>query len=500
MTLNLISDPWIPVVAADGSHRVIAPWQVADGSVLRLDWPRADFNIACLELLIGMVFVADPPRDAQDWEARQAPDPDRLRDRLAAFAPAFDLMGEGPRFMQDRAALEGSPTPVDMLFIDSAGGQTVKNNADLMVWRNRYPGLDPALAAMAVYTLQAFAPAGGAGNRTSMRGGGPMVTLVAPQGGLWPLIWANVPDGAPATPEVLPWMRATRTSEKGRQVYPEESHPAEALFGMPRRLRLVGDDAITGVIQRPYGANYAGWDHPLTPYYRQKLDTEWLPKHPRAGLFGYRHWLGVVVASDRDSGLTRRAETLRAWPERSNDAPARVIVAGWAMDNMKPRDFILSTPPLVTLTPAGVAVLEGLIEAADQFSLALRSALAPVVAEGESREALREDFYARTQTPFEEMLAALAGGDEGAAADVAEIREKRAQGWRDTCRRVALALFEARALPGLADRDTKTQDAIVQAHRNLSGTFNGYGAYGRNAFDALGLPHPPKPAKKKDAA
>lgn len=323
MTLNLISDPWIPVITTDGQRRVIAPWQVADASLARLDWPRADLNIACLELLIGMVVLADPPAGAEDWDARQTPDPDRLRDRLAAFAPAFNLMGEGdgngPRFMQDRDALDGAPNPVDMLFIDSAGGQTVKNNADLMVWRGRYPSLEPALAAMAIYTLQAFAPSGGAGNRTSMRGGGPMVTLVAPEGGLWPLIWANVPDGAPATPDVLPWMRAARTSENGQQLYPEQAHPAEAFFGMPRRLRLVGEAAITGVIQRPYGTNYAGWDHPLTPYYRLKLDTEWLPRHPRAGVFGYRHWLGVVVAKDRDSGLTRRAKALRAWFDRSGD-------------------------------------------------------------------------------------------------------------------------------------------------------------------------------------
>lgn len=477
--LNLISDPWIPVIMSDGTRRVIAPWQIADSAVLRLDWPRPDLNIGCLELLIGLVRLADPPADAEEWEARQAPDPRRLRERLAPFAPAFELMGHGPRFLQERTALAGAENPVDMLFIDSAGAQTIKYNADLMVWRARYAGLEAGLAAMALYTLQAFAPAGGAGNRTSMRGGGPMVTLVAPQdqAGLWPLIWANVPDGAPGTAEALPWMRPTRTSEKGEQVFPGQVHPVEAFFGMPRRLRLVGDGRITGVIQRPYGTNYAGWDHPLTPYFRLRLDSEWLPKHPRAGVFGYRHWLGVVVAKDHDTGLARRAETLRAWFERSGDRPARVIVAGWAMENMKPREFILSTPPLRPLSPEAEAALEGMIGAAEQFSLALRAALAPVLAEGEAREAVREEFYARTQAAFETTLAAPTA--TGAA-----------EAWRDTCRAAAMALFEARALPGLGDRDTKAAAAIVQAHRHLAGAFNGHGAYGRRAFDALGLPLP----------
>ena len=92
-----------------------------------------------------------------------------------------------------------------MLFIDSAGGSTAKKNADLMVKRGRYGNLPLPLAAMALYTLQSFAPSGGAGNRTSMRGGGPMVTLMQPLDGnahpLWRLIWSNVPEpeGKPLT-------------------------------------------------------------------------------------------------------------------------------------------------------------------------------------------------------------------------------------------------------------------------------------------------------------
>lgn len=484
--MNLITDPWIPTLDTDGARHIIAPWQIANRAWVRFDWPRADLNIACLELLIGLVFLADPPADAEDWDARQPPDPDRLRTRLEPFAPAFNLTGDGPRFMQDLAPLEGKPNPPDMLFIDSAGGQTVKNNADLMVWRDRYPALDPALAAMALYTLQAFAPSGGAGNRTSMRGGGPMVTLIQPEGGsLWDTIWANVPDGVPGAPGDLPWVRATVTSDKGAKVYPEQSHPVEALFGMPRRLRLVEDEGqITGVIQRPYGTNYAGWDHPLTPYYRQKLTTEWLPKHPRAGLFGYPNWLGTVIAQDWDDGVTRRAQTLRSWPERSNHRPARVIVAGWSLDNMKPRDFVFSVPPLLDLSPAQAEAVAGMVEAADLYSLALRRALAPVLSEGEAREALREAFFAETQAAFEHAVTSGPG-------------DSTAQGWLEAMRQVALDLFEARALPGLAEREARQQREIVQAHRNLAGAFHGYGAYGSKAYAQLGLP---VPARKKETA
>ena len=78
MSLNLIADPWIPVLDREGARRVIAPWQMADMALMRPAWPRPDLNIACLELLIGLVHLADPPADEEDWDARQAPDPDRL--------------------------------------------------------------------------------------------------------------------------------------------------------------------------------------------------------------------------------------------------------------------------------------------------------------------------------------------------------------------------------------------------------------------------------------
>src|SRR5690606_18676612 len=109
-----------------------------------------------------------------------------------------------------------------VLFIDSGG-----EGGALTVREGRYPALDLPTAAMALYTLQTQAPSGGRGNLTSLRGGGPMSVLVDPGGGLWPLIWANVPDGTPGRPDDLPWMRPTRTSEAGAEYFPQDGHPAE---------------------------------------------------------------------------------------------------------------------------------------------------------------------------------------------------------------------------------------------------------------------------------
>lgn len=483
MPLNLITDRWIPVRRADGGARVIRPDEIAEPGVVFPDWPRADLSIACLEMLVGLVFLADPPAGDEDWEARWAPDAARLRERLAPLAPAFNLTGEGPLFLQDIEPLEGEANPPDMLFIDSAGGNTARNNADLMVRRNRYPDLDLPLAAMALYTLQAHAPSGGAGNRTSMRGGGPMVTLVDPGAGrLWDLVWANVPNGRPARPEVLPWMKPTRTSEaKGSETSPGHCHEAEAFFGMPRRLRLVTErDRVTGVVQRPYGTNYAGWVHPLTPYYRQKAGAEQLPQHPRAGAFGYRNWLGIVMAAPPERAeLGQRARAVDIFERRllpEDRRGASVIVAGWAMDNMKPRDFILSRQPLLPLeTEAGIT-LTAMIEAAEVFGSALRGALKPMAGEGTALDALREAFFIDTQVGFDAGVDALLRGD--APADVAAR-------WVREMERVAMGIFDRMALPGLDRRKVQEIEAVIKERDRLRAVFAGRRRPGSDVYEKL---------------
>ncbi|WP_071676021.1 type I-E CRISPR-associated protein Cse1/CasA [Nioella nitratireducens] len=489
MSLNLISNSWIPVRMEDGSTRVIAPHQMADPSIAAPDWPRADLNLACYEFLVGLVFMTCPPTNLRDW-AHNRPDQALLQERLSAFLTAFDLLGDGPRFLQDRDHLNGAPSSTDMLFIDSAGGNAAKNNADLMVHRDRYGALDLPLAAMALYAFQQFAPAGGAGNRTSMRGGGPLVTLVDPGTGLWDLVWANVPFGQPASAGDLPWMRGTRTSEKAQQVTPSQAHPVEAFFGMPRRLRLVGDDRITGVVQRPYGTNYALWRHPLTPYYRMKEGAELLPRHPAGGRLPYRNWAGTVLAQPGDN-LRLRATSIDGVFDRFARAPTRMIAAGWAMDNMKPKDFLWAELPLLSFDAAAQARAEALIVAADTVTSGLRRALTVIVEEGSAREAELDRFWSDTEADFTKALAELSQ----AVFDTAAI----SLGFLAAIGRQALRQFEALALPGLADRKMEKAGQIVAAHRGLRSLVQGHGAAGKKLWAGLDLTPPdPTPQLQKE--
>lgn len=493
--MNLIQDAWIPVSTLDGLRR-IRPDQIADAGVLRPAWPRPDLNVACYELLIGLAYLADPPADPADWRAR-SPDPARLADRLAPFAFAFELLGDGPRFLQDLEPLAGEALSADALFIDSAGAKTRKDNADLMVRSGRYVALPADLAAMALYAMQAFAPVGGAGIRASMRGGGPMVTLVEPilesdPAPLWSMVWANTPCGAP-TPardaaKVLPWLRPTRESSgKGSETYPAggAAPPVECFFGMPRRLRLLpdGDGGVTGLVQRPHGTHYAGWVHPLTPYYRAKPADPPLPMHPQPGGFGYRNWIGPVLADAR--GLRTPASTVTDSALRVEEAT--LLIAGWDMDNMKPRDFLLSRQPRISLDIDAHDRVLGMIAAAECAGKALAAALMTIAGtetvKGVRVEALREDFFASTQDAFEARVRAVTQGADHATVCV---------GWRDDLRRAALRIVDWEARSGIETLRPEKVAERLAARRNVLNAFAGRTKLGAEMFQALGLTPPPK--------
>ena len=451
--------------------------------MLRPDWPRPDLNLACLELLIGLTYLALPPRGADD--RNRLPLASVVDEAMARLEPAFNLLGDGPRFLQDLDPLEGDARSPDMLFIDSAGASTARKNADLMVRRERYEAISLPLAAIALYTLQAFAPSGGAGNRTSMRGGGPMVTLVKPsEVGLWPLIWANVPRGDPLPSEdlvLLPWMRPTRESKPILKKAPvtvprgdsgSKTDP-EMFFGQPRRLRLVArNGAVTQVIQKPWGTNYSGWRHPLTPYYRRGDET--LAVHPKPGAFGYRNWRGIILQSESGSRATNLMQYLRD----VEGARCSLIVAGWAMDNMKPLDFLWSEQPVFPLSGDCEDHASDAVEAAEQAGFVLAARVCDGVGDkisGAGSRA-REAFFATTQGAFEKMLEEMSLGQPFAPSQ-----------WVERMREAAISAFDAEVLPGLADLSETRRRKAVNARSMLIAAFSGQYRSSKKIFDPLGL-------------
>ena len=473
MGLNLINDAWIPAYTVEGARRIRA-WEIADADVEWVDWGRGDLNLGCLELLIGLVLIADPPENETEWRARyERPRSTRLRERLEALSPHFELDGPGPRFMQDLEPFETNnrraARPADMLFIDSPGAKTRRNNADISVRRDRYGDLPLDLAAMALYTLQAWAPSGGAGNRTALRrGGGPLVTLVQPVAAgvhrLWRLIWANVPFGVPLEParcaQALPWLSATRTSEDGTTVTPDTCHPAQALFGMPRRLRLVVEaERVVGVIQKKHGTRYQGWVHPLTPHFRTTDTMVLRPVPMRPGTLSYRNWLGVTLG--RDTERVQRAATVRRMQDMAAAPACEVLAGGWAMRGMKALDFHTDIYPSLRMDAQAEARIRTLVEAATIAVTRLARALRTAHGSAVDTAAVEEAFLQRTESAFIAYAHAIEQASE------APIEQE----WLETLRRAALRLFDRESLPRLSLHSGPRIERITAARRSLRRAF-----------------------------
>jgi CRISPR system Cascade subunit CasA len=539
VAFSLLTDAWLPARRASGRLLTIRPCDITDGidadPIVAFDWPRPDFRLGSLEFLIGLLATARPPADDDDgwagwWET--PPTPQVLQEAFAPLAHAFFLDDDGPRFMQDAEAFAGDNNPVETLLIDAPGGQTRKKNADHFVKRNAVTTMSRAAAAMALFTLQSFAPAGGAGNRVGLRGGGPLTTLAIPPWRepllpLWHLLWTNVPTGQSAGPKelpsIFPWLAATRTSEAGRTTTPGDTHDLAAYWGTARRIRLefssnpqarpcdilatVDSVVVNGWRQRPYGANYAAWQHPLSPYYRQKpTDAEWLPVHAQPGGVGYRHWVGLLFDDMADAPMRRAASAVKTFRAKRLFQVAEggervrwgLLAAGYDMDNMKARGFVESEMPViepgnqdrtkdfVLLTRQLIA---GATEAASLLSRSVRRALfsdgAKVAIDAGLFAVVRDRFWDATETAFLTQVQKAA-----AAADPDEVR----QAWLRDLGRTTRMLF-AETAPIDATGADRRPDRIAGAAKSLNFALNGYGKDGESLRRALGLPLPEKTAR-----
>ena len=325
---NLVSTAWIPVIRASGRRDQIRPAhltnEIAVDPIIDINFARADFRCATTEFIIGLLTVAHPPRD--NWAAawNDPPSQAELERAFAALEPVFAFGAEGPQPYQDFDDLVAKPTLVEALLIEAPGAETVRKNAALFVKSGRLEVLCLSATAIALLTLQTMAPSGGAGHRTSLRGGGPLTTLVLPNAPatLWHRLWANVysdddPPTAAAFPRIFPWLAPTRLSSKhGTTTTPEDVDWRQAFFGMPRRIRLNIEQNVerlpcdlTGEIEDfivrsyrtlPHGVDYDAWGgvHPLTPHYRTKAsDPIRNPVHGSPGRMGYRQWVAMLYGA-----------------------------------------------------------------------------------------------------------------------------------------------------------------------------------------------------------
>lgn len=413
MPFNLINDPWIPVRRKDGTKEIIRPADIVrgmDNPIVAFDAPRADFNGALIQFMIGLSQTCLAPvfarSDEDDWYKifNIAPSVEQLQHGFDKVAHCFNFDGEYPRFMQDESASTKIASTVFSLFIEAPGENTIKENKDHFVKRENVKGMSKEMAALALLTLQINAPSGGQGHRTSLRGGGPLTTIVIGDT-LWETIWLNTLPHQVFNSKYLrnsiciseadkfPWMGQTKISTRNEngievQTTPNDVNPLVMYWGTPRRIHFLTEnyqEGICSISQKEtsclitnystvnYGNNYKDkWKHPLSPYNGEE-GTEQTSEHGQPGGVRYKHWLGFIQKKQKTDkkGITiiekspahivsyflgERSHTIEDARKRSrhvkydnNKIPFRVLAFGYDMDNMTARCWYEGIIPVIII-------------------------------------------------------------------------------------------------------------------------------------------------------
>ena len=512
--MNLLEDEWLTAMRRNGeTEKLQGLWQIVNGidsdnPIVDIVAPRADFKGALYQFFIGLLQTTFAPKNTRQWRKQwqNPPDEETLKEAFLSVKQAFAIDTQEPAFMQDYELLaDKSPIGIASLLIDTSGGGT------FFIKEGTTESVSPYWAMMALFTLQINAPAGGVGHRTSMRGGGPLTTLVLPNeteqaASLWHKLWLNVlteqeveslnPDFSLQEPHhTFPWLAKTRTSESGNknfETYPEHGHSYQMYWGMPRRIRLDFETTKAGYCDisheyserlvsryktRNYGVNYtSAWLHPLTPYVKEPKKEPYSVKAQPGG-FCYRHWLGLIL--DDEKNHKQAAKVVRVYLDSrqqliDEDYHPRLWLFGYDMDNMKARCWYETVMPIFPVSPGQRTALQAnigkMIDAATEAAFDVRSTLKqawfsrPKEVKGDV-SFIDSQFWQSTETDFYRLLEQFAkhsGNDDQSKKLFAE--------WHKILRDQALSIFDHWALSGNnEDGDVKR---VVKARISLEKWLN----------------------------
>lgn len=478
MVVNLVKEKWIPVIRRSGIREMIAPSEMTtkidDDPIIRIDAPRPDFNGALIQFLIGIIQTSMAPEDGVMLSEFREDPPDEiiLKAALHPFEEAFHLGGDRRRFMQDSTVKDTDRWLIDSLLIEMPPSDiSIKDNRDLFIKRSTVQAICPECAAQALYTIQTNSPAGGRGHMTSMRGGGPLTTIIAGDT-LWETVALNLlPLGdlgvrtQPKGPDekIFPWMGSIPTSENGVTVTPKDAHPYHAYFGMPKRIYLDDGDTKQGVCDlcgvtsqdlmthywaRPYGIKYSDWTHPLSPYYLKtdKNGDMWLPVHPQEGGITYQHWLGLVQATLSDKKMI--AKVVSSYYRHSGvDDPIHPVLwaFGYDMENKKAKSWYESQMPLIKIALICKEIYEeeirSIILTAEMLTYNVANQTKSAIFENpkdvKEISIVKRQFWEMTEPLFYNVIRELQR-----AIEAGEQTESIRENWLQSTREATFAIFD----------------------------------------------------------
>src|SRR5208282_2314542 len=163
--MNTSTEPWIPIVWADGQPGTVSLCEAFErGEDIRDVAVRPHERIAVMRLLICTAQASlDGPNDGDEWKACRSKIAPAARDYLKRWHKAFELLGDGPRFLQ----VEGLKKPADKE--DDDGNSVSKLDLALATGNNSTlfdngGGSDREFStgrlALGALTFQCFSPGG----------------------------------------------------------------------------------------------------------------------------------------------------------------------------------------------------------------------------------------------------------------------------------------------------------------------------------------------------
>lgn len=360
--MNLITDKWIDVVREDGSYDTIAPHQIAEQENPPVDFdgglPSIDGGY--ILFLIHLMQTVGPPSDDMEWQGgfTDPPTPEELSTVFQKVAYAFDVDGDGYRYMQAPPETTFRKGVFDSLSDNRKKG---KNGIPMLLcgsasdnkWaqtifgiKNLYPDPIPLKHASAMLT---WAMASGKTNvfgqsGANLRKNG-CVNAVVMGTNLWETVWANVlpepdfyeyvmnQDPETSRPEEFefPWMQQDFNSasvQYGR----EDFNPRTLLWYMPSwNWFEVEGDYVSDVAGVPTGKGNAkeGWRHPLSGFDPNRSDPN--PMRLSKDL-NVDSWVKIRFPKSNDGGA-QMPEVMRrvVTSHRGVPAPIRETDSVWIL-------------------------------------------------------------------------------------------------------------------------------------------------------------------------
>ncbi|MDD3257021.1 MAG: type I-E CRISPR-associated protein Cse1/CasA [Methanocorpusculum sp.] len=532
----MLIDQWIPVQRKDGRRDVISPLDLLSDSlenpVKSIATIRPDFDGAVMQFLIGLYQVLLSPEDTDEWRELldSPPTVESLQKRIDLIKPAFIPDGPDHRFMQDSSIRDTDIWEIQNLLIEINNTHFLKEGT--------IQHLCPKCAVMALLTLELNSPSGGRGHMTSLRGGGPLTTLVCvpdEQTTLWKTVLLNLIStdlfpskgdlkvNSSVIEKIFPWLGILPNSEGGDVVVPQDLHPYHVYWNVPRRIYLDYEDTIPGRCDlcgeenetllsqywsRPNGIKYDSWTHPLTPYYvkTDKTGNMHLPVRGKEGGVTYANWTGIVMGSVETGRIP--ASVVMTLPDRlykdSEFPELKVHVFGYVTDNAKARAWQEGILPTITVPTEFRAAF--LNEASQIVSTAseILFYLISRIKDGYSRDArnmkgdfseVRVSFWHRTESAFYAALDKLTTSipaDASRSDELHPMTDEVKKSWLSEIRIVTISLFKDRvSFPMYGEADPGLS---ANAELALRGYLSNNSA---KICKSLGLPATEKMRKQK---